>query len=244
MSQLDRPLKRVERAKFHLDDLYAGIERFLESEPYTTTREPDPDADGGYRFRIHVKAEVPENIGLIFGDFVHNLRASLDNLVWELAVHRNRKLNFPITRERPKAPSDFAPLLRASIPPDAFEIIERVQPYHATDPSDPRLRLALLNSFWNKDKHRTTTPVLAASHLGSVWAIGGDPPPYFIINPGDVSDGKIVGWMPPGQPNMDREPDFPVLIRFHTKPLVISAALIYYYEFVREDIFGAFERLP
>src|SRR6267378_175884 len=166
MGPLDRPLKRVERAKQHLDDLNEAIAEFIASEPYYTTREPDPDAEGGFLFRMHVKAEVPDRVGLIFGDFIHNLRASLDNLVWELAIHRTRRLNFPIARERPKAPATFAPLLRSSLSPEAFEIIERVQPYHATDPSDPRIRLAHLNSFWNKDKHRTTTPVIAANHLG------------------------------------------------------------------------------
>src|SRR6266487_144994 len=158
MGPTDRPLKRVDRAKYHLDVLHDEIRRFMETEPYTTAREPDPDS-GGFRFRLTVKAAVPDSIGLIFGDFVHNLRASMDNLVWEFATHNRRRLNFPVAHERPKPPAEFAPLLRASIAPEAFDIIERVQPYNATAPSDPRHRLALLNSFWNKDKHRTTTPV-------------------------------------------------------------------------------------
>ena len=83
MNPTDRPLKRVERAKHHLDDLNDQIARFLEADPYPITQEPDPDR-GGYLFRIHIKAAVPESIGLIFGDFVHNLRASLDNLMFEL----------------------------------------------------------------------------------------------------------------------------------------------------------------
>ena len=239
MGPIDRPLKRVQRAKLHLDDLNGEIERFLETDPYPTTREPDTKK-GGYRFRIHVKTAVPDSFGLIFGDFVHNLRASLDNLVYELAVGRRRKLSFPIYRNRPKSPTEFAPLLRGSIPPEAFEIIERVQPYHATEPSDPRIRLALLNSFWNGDKHRTTTPTISSSHMASVWGYGDVP--QFIGYFGDLYDGKIVGWMPPGQPNMDREPRFAVQIRVRRKPLVIAASLIYYYKFVREDIFGAFER--
>jgi hypothetical protein len=227
----------------HLSELHDEIKRFLDTKPYITAREPDPDREGGYRFRLSVKAAVPDSIGLIFGDFVHNLRASLDNLVWEFAVHRSRKLYFPINRDRPKSPTAFAPLIRASIAPEAFEIIERMQPYQAKDPSDPRLRLAVLNSWWNKDKHRTTTPVVAASHGGSVWATGDDPPPQFILNPGDVTDGQIIGWMPPGQPNMEREPHFDVQLWFHRKPLVSESTLDLYYRFVREDVIGAFEAL-
>ncbi len=242
MKPTDRPLKRVERAKLHLDDLYAEVRDFIATEPYTTTREPDPDT-GGFRFRLSVNAVVPDTIGLIFGDFVHNLRASLDNLVWELAIHNRRRLNFPIVRERPKPPMVFAPLLQASIQPEAFAIIERLQPYHAADPSDARHRLAVLNSWWNKDKHRTTTPVIASSHAGIIVARGDDPPPQFIINPGDVTDGQIIGWMPPGQQNMNLEPHFDVQLRFHRKPLVLTSGLDLYYRFVREDVFGAFEAL-
>src|SRR5713101_5932887 len=83
MNPLDRPLNRVKRAKHHLDDLNSEIGRFLETDPYPITQEPDPDR-GGYLFRIHVKAEIPESIGLILVDLVDNIRAALDNLMFEL----------------------------------------------------------------------------------------------------------------------------------------------------------------
>lgn len=242
MGRTDRPLRRVDRAKVHLDDLHDEINQFLRTEPYTTAREPDPDT-GGFLFRLAVHRPVPDSIGLIFGDFVHNLRAALDNLVWEIATQNRGKLNFPISRERPKPPAIFAPLLQRSIPPEAYEIIERLQPYHATDPSDPRHRLAVLNSLWNKDKHRTTTPVIAASHSGYSVVTGDDPPPQFVLNPGDVTDGQIIGWMLPGQPNMHVEPRFDVQLRFHRRPLVLRSTLDLYYRFVREDVIGAFEAL-
>lgn len=63
------------------------------------------------------------------------------------------------------------------------------------------------------------------------------------LNPGDVTDGQIIGWMPPGQPNMEREPHFDFQLRFHRKPLVLESTLDLYYRFVREDVIGAFEAL-
>jgi hypothetical protein len=242
MRSIERPLKRVERAKHHLDDLNDQIARFLESEPYPITQEPDPDR-GGYLFRIQVKAEIPDSIGLIFGDFVHNLRASLDNLMFELlgAPAMGWVRSFPVCSQ----PADFAkivPTLRHQGSADAFRIIESVQPFHAADASDPRTRLRLLHDFWNEDKHRTTTPVVLANYAATAAAYRGDSQDktlgfeaYF----GEIQDGKVIGWV--AGTEADRRPLFPVHIRFHEKPIVLAESLASFYQFVREDIFGAFE---
>jgi hypothetical protein len=243
MNPIDRPLKRVQRAKRHLDDLNAEIARFLEADPYPITQEPDPDR-GGHLFRIHVKAELPESIGLIFGDFVHNLSASLDNLMFELlgAPAAGWVRPFPVCYQ----PADFAkiePSLRQQVSDKVFRIIESVQPFHAVDASDPRTRLRLLHDFWNEDKHRTTTPVVLANYVATAVAYRGDPDDktlgfeaYF----GEIEDGKVIGWVAGSNP--DRRPLFPVHMRFHDKPIVLAESLASFHEFVREDIFGAFER--
>jgi len=239
----DRPLKRVERAKHHLNDLNDQIARFLEADPYPITQEPDPERDG-YLFRIHIKAVVPESIGLIFGDFIHNLRASLDNLMFELlgAPSRGWVMPFPVCSQ----PAEFAkvePSLRGQVSAKAFRIIESVQPFHAADASDARTRLRLLNDFWNEDKHRTTTPVVLANYIASSAAYRDDTQDktlgfeaYF----GEIQDGKVIGRV--AGTDADRRPLFPVHIRFHEKPIVLAESLASFYQFVREDIFGSFER--
>ena len=245
MSSLDRPLKRVERAKLHLDDLYGEIGRFMETNPYPTTKEPNMER-GGYNHRIHVRAELPESIGLIFGDFVHNLRASLDNLVYELAFQNHRKISFPVFSDRAEFKGRFEPLLRSSVLPESFKTIERMQPYHATEPSDPRVRLGLLNEFWNEDKHRTTVPVVLANYIASGGAayrgeFDVDAAPPFEAYFGDIYDGKIVGWSREDSDVMS-QPHFPIHIRFHKKPLVLAESLLDFYDFVRNEVFGVFER--
>lgn len=244
MHPTDRPLKRVERAKHHLDDLNHEIARFLESDPYPITQEPDP-VRGGFLFRIHVKAEVPENFGLIFGDYVHNLRASLDNLMFELlgAPVTGWVSQFPICSQLAEFVK-IEPSLRRQVSPQAFQIIERVQPFHATDGSDPRSRLRLLHDFWNEDKHHTTTPVVFASYFASATAYRDDPRDKtlgFEADFGDVYDGKVMGWV--AGTNPDRNPRFPVHIRFHKNPIVLAGSLAAFYEFVRDEVFGAFQGL-
>jgi len=243
MNPIDRPLKRVERAKHHLDSLNDEIARFLESDPYPITQEPDPDR-GGYLFRIHVNAAVPESIGLVFGDFVQNLRASLDNLMFELlgAPAAGWVRPFPVCIQ----PADFAkiePSLRQQVSAEAFRIIESVQPFHAADSSDPRTRLRLLHDFWNDDKHRTTTPVVLANYIATSAAYRDDSDDktlgfeaYF----GEIEDGKVIGRV--AGTNPDRRPHFPVHMRFHDKPIVLAESLPSFYEFVRDEVFRAFER--
>jgi hypothetical protein len=226
-----------------LDDLNDEIARFLEANPYPITQELDPDR-GGYLFRIHIKAEVPDSIGLIFGDFVHNLRASLDNLMFELlgAPAAGWVRPFPVCSQ----PEDFVKIeqsLRQQVSTKAFRIIESVQPFHAADASDPRTRLRLLHDFWNEDKHRTSTPVVLANYVATAAAYRDDPhdktlgfEAYF----GEIEEGKVIGWVAGSNP--DRRPLFPVHIRFHDKPIVLAESLASFHEFVREDIFGALER--
>jgi hypothetical protein len=242
MNPIDRPLKRVERAKHHLDDLNHEIARFLDSKPYPITQEPDLER-GGYLFRIHIKERIPDNIGLIFGDFVHNLRASLDNLIFELsgAPSAGWVRPFPVCSQRVEF-KKIEPSLRLQVSPQAFRIIERVQPFHATDASDPRTRLRLLSDFWNEDKHRTTTPVVFANYFASAAAYGDDPHDKtigFEADFGDIYDGKVIGWVAGSNP--DRNPYFPVHIRFHEEPLVLAESLASFYEFVRDEVFGAFQ---
>ncbi len=241
--ELTRPLKRVERAKHHLDDLNDEIARFLASVPYPITQEPDPER-GGYLFRIHIKEEIPDSLGLIFGDFVHNLRAALDNLMFELlgAPATGWVRPFPVCSKS----ADFKKIeraLRQQVSAEAFRVIERVQPFHATDASDRRKRLQLLHDFWNEDKHRTTTPVVFASYFASAAAYREDPQDKtlgFEANFGEIQDGKVIGWVAGAEP--DRRFQFPVHLRFHEKPIVLAESLSSFYRFVREDIFGAFER--
>jgi hypothetical protein len=107
--------------------------------------------------------EAPANIGLIFGDYIHNLRCALDQLVWALAVNNNggkdpanaNLVGFPIADQR--AQFYDAPVLR-NLTWEQATVLESFQPYHG---GDAHKALADLNSLWNDDKHRLVLPVIA-----------------------------------------------------------------------------------
>jgi hypothetical protein len=58
------------------------------SENATRTRSPENSTRtrNGLTFRIHITEEPPFRLGLIFGDFLYNLRSALDNLITQLVL--------------------------------------------------------------------------------------------------------------------------------------------------------------
>jgi hypothetical protein len=76
---------KVERAKKHIRDLEAAVKGFLDGEPYKLVPDRDPES-GKYRPRVSVRQEPPDDLSLIAGDAVHNLRSALDLLVWQLVL--------------------------------------------------------------------------------------------------------------------------------------------------------------
>jgi hypothetical protein len=220
------------------------VQEFKAREPWPVIREPDPDRPGGFLFRVHVREDPPSSLGLIFGDFVHNLRASLDNLIYELApsnARRSRKLSFPICSSETTFKREALPMLRG-LPEDIREVIERFQPYPGRDARLSQLRV--LNAFWNQDKHRSTIPTALRSDVMTIAAYGDvNQIPQVEAFFGPIHDGKLVGRMAPNQPNMDREPDFPIFIAFREKnPMVLVESLNSMYRFVVYEIFPEFER--
>lgn len=95
--------------------------------------------------------------GLLFGDGVHNLRAALDCLVWELAhldgrgPENPRQVSFPVVNDQRNWPNAARRL--SSVPSQFLRRIEEIQPYNAGE--DPQLHpLTVLSRLDNDDKHR------------------------------------------------------------------------------------------
>lgn len=74
------PLLKLERAKKHFAELKEKSEAFLADEPYDWRMEGQAFPDGRREYTVFasVEAEPPIELGLIAGDVVQNLRASLD----------------------------------------------------------------------------------------------------------------------------------------------------------------------
>ena len=127
----------------------------------------------GYRLTVEKFANPPviDDWGLLFGECIHNLRSSLDNLAFALARTRRdppekpSRIAFPIFETR----AEFEKRGRSNIdqlPEKAAALIELIQPFqrdgsaeHGSPDGDALIHLQRLN---NVDKHRIPPIVLIA----------------------------------------------------------------------------------
>lgn len=165
---LDDALLKVHRAKVHIGSLKRGINGFIKREPYTTSMEYDSERQI-YELSVWATEEPPITWGLIVGDIVTNLRASLDYIAWQLSLisgiprteQDERSITFPIFGDTPPASKVFISATR-SIATNARKVIEGFQPYYGGD-SSPNFLLSILNNLARLDKHRILIPVFHQS---------------------------------------------------------------------------------
>ena len=70
---------KIGRARQHIEELRRALTEYANSVPCTVVREADPDEPGWLRARIDGEPKpIPDEVPLILGDAVHNLRTSLD----------------------------------------------------------------------------------------------------------------------------------------------------------------------
>lgn len=162
---------KLERALFHHDVLGDEMETLwrMGSGKFSLPDEEIHPHPRGFLhlFRTgHLIRPRPE-VGLIFGDYIQNVRAALDHLAWELVrggTHwppdNPRAVQFPIYstgRSSVKTKRTFANRVDKEVPGITDEqraLVDSYQPYHRGN-----WHLAALANLSNQDKHRITTPV-------------------------------------------------------------------------------------
>lgn len=101
------PKLKVKRAATHLEALHKEIRPFLDSKPkpYRFVSKVDVETS---RYVLHLIIERPPPLewSLLVGDFVQNLRAALDHLIWQMIRANGQKPGgrsaFPIFDQRPR----------------------------------------------------------------------------------------------------------------------------------------------
>ncbi len=177
---LDGPLLKLQRAEEHIRDFEREYDAWKGTEPYGASQERDPQRPGYFLLRFQVRP-APDHVGSVFGDAVTNIRASLDHLAYQLALlvcgedRISIRTAFPIVLNEKRYP-ERAPDALQSVPVEAWDLIECLQPYHRTDWSE-LYYLWLINQLANRDKHRTFNYVAGRVHIRSstgseVWLAG------------------------------------------------------------------------
>jgi hypothetical protein len=197
---LDGAVARIQRANRHIDELISAIECFrkaCENNFIANQKFPRVKPGSGRQLSLSISRsggspiDVPHEISAIIGDIIHNLRAALDYLVFELALKdsgfpqdgtqfiiedvksdpNNKKRGFdPVSKGRLRGLSNVH-----------VAAIERLQPYMGA------LWTKALRNISNLDKHRKLISIGGAP-ASSVSFIPG-PPGSFKGRPGTVFPG-------------------------------------------------------
>jgi hypothetical protein len=75
---------KANRAKEHIDSLRRQVDEYRASAPYSLTPEPTEKPDR-LAYRLRFSKPVPVTISTTVGDVLHNLRAALESLAFEVA---------------------------------------------------------------------------------------------------------------------------------------------------------------
>jgi hypothetical protein len=150
-ASLRGPKLKLERAKSHIGDLEEAVKRFFDTDPYKIIVEDNPQA-GRREHRVVKAQDPPACLSAISGDVIHNLRTSLDHLIWQLILANSRKPNenaaFPIWRSESKFKSG-RPGYAKGISKQALDVLYALKPYKGGN--DALWRLHHLDIV---DKHR------------------------------------------------------------------------------------------
>jgi hypothetical protein len=159
-----RPLDDCQTKLARADELYTSL-----------IKEVDEWHEHGYgRIETEYRSRRAEyvyiaRIGAIIGDCIHNLRSSLDTLMWQLVLLRggkpSRRTQFPIF-ERRAAYRARAPAMISGVSRSDRGTLERLQPFYRSRGRLPPggHPLAILARLSNTDKHRVIHA--AATRLG------------------------------------------------------------------------------
>ncbi len=130
---------KLQQAQRHLWELKAEVDRFQESEP-----DPTP----------------PLHLGVVVGDFLHNLRCGLDHLIWQLVLLNGgtptKTHQFPICDTEDEFRRKAKQQLRG-LTPSQVNTVASFQPYRLGDEAKMH-SLAALRDLSNIDKHQFVHP--------------------------------------------------------------------------------------
>jgi hypothetical protein len=193
------PQLRLKRAEAHLNCLGADIAAYLERSPWSVPNESEFDGEWEIR-RIRIDPEPDPEWGILASEFVHHLRSTLDNLVWQLVLLKEekpgRKTKFPIYTDpvEPPSPKQLSRVLRG-IRQDHRAFIEELQPYTGLHiHRGPKIALTTLADLSNIDKHRYLHPAFGMVRKG-------EPPTFVAKNPGvGIEVEQFFGWVYDGAP--------------------------------------------
>lgn len=179
---------KFERAKRLMGELNHLTKAFFESQFYSISSQTNPDT-GKEFVRVEIKP-LPDELPVIVGDIIHNLRSSLD-LVWG-SMRRSLGATdttgeFPFAKERDDLESTVLSrdkVVTVAIPEIRRVILEDVQPYMAGNAF-----LWALHDLNRIDKHRI---LITAVHTTQIPIHMVDENGNVTVHHGKIFDSGVI----------------------------------------------------
>ncbi len=189
---LDSCASKIQRSEANYatlnQDARAWVQEAISKGQTVTVRKEVDSQTGDIHFVADTVPDTPRNRwGAILGDCVHNLRCSLDHLMFALAdlhaPNRDRDgdnvTQFPITKSRPHWDSDSVQRRFTYVSDRHRRMVKEIQPWF-TQPNDVAVHpLSVLERLDNRDKHRLLSVVALANDL---WSYYPDVSPFQLTN--------------------------------------------------------------
>jgi hypothetical protein len=148
---------RVDRAKQHFEAFGHTWAEYLAARPHSLDH--TVEEDGIVVLRLLRRTPLPVELSLVFGEFLYELRAALDNCLYAAAVLVSgenpppsaTRLEWPI-RLTPKEWKDQSKRYQ-DLPLELVEALEAIQPYQAELPGWNSL--GILHDLARVDRHRS-----------------------------------------------------------------------------------------
>lgn len=159
---------KIRRAQHLVAELESCIQQFLRNGACSVEVHEDP-ASGVHRLKVLAMKPLPEDIPLIVGDIVNNLRSSLDILVSAFIRTAGGNValgSLPVHETRDSLLGALARSEIQKVRPDVADfILKSVKPY-----KDGNLELWSLSKLDNVNKHRLVIPVVTVTRLSGISA--------------------------------------------------------------------------
>jgi hypothetical protein len=204
---------KANRAKEHLDALGRLVDEFRASGPYSLTAEPTEKV-GRLAYRLRFSTPVPVAVSVTVGDVLHNLRAALESLAFEVArcsqggsltAAQEKASTFPICQTPQAFDAFFKGMKGRLYDSRARAAFRSVQPFVNLEAAQ-NLGAALdrtfeetflwselhrLDTLWNIDKHRRLTLMAWWPDLIH-WSSNGPSNRQAFPGDGTLTDGSIL----------------------------------------------------
>lgn len=152
---------KVNRAKHHIDELQVVVNTFSALDSYEIVMALD-QAGERWPFILPIKP-IPDNLPLIIGDVIHNLRSALDHVATEIASRNGehgRHIMFPFHEKRKQLVTDAIKITPIEMALSGAKrlILDEIQPcsdgngymlyaMHTLDVRDKHKQIIIITNF-------------------------------------------------------------------------------------------------